>query len=269
MAAVAVDRAKTEEAFLDVTAQLTGMLRSSGNGADTGAMLPRSQWTIAEAASHLVIAGRFFCDLAAGANAFYAEGTREALAQANASKLAAYTEHDGAKLADQLDEVARSFLAAAAARPGSMRVTTPMGAMDLDTLRSYLLAHTMLHGYPMARALGRRLRIPKSYVALGLPFLTTAMLTVVDALQVGELNASYLIHLRGGPRLRVSFDQGVLRVNEPGRRVDCHLSADPVAFFLVAMGLQGQWSAIARGKMIAWGRKPWLAFRLVGYFAVP
>ena len=266
MTAVAVDRAKTEEAILDVTAQLTELLRA---GANTAAVLPRSNWTVAQAASHLVIAGRFFCELAAGADAFYAEGTREALAQANASKLEAFTEYDGAALADHLDEVTRTFLTAAAGHPGSRQVTTPMGRMDLDTLRSYLLAHSMIHGYPLAKAVGRTLRIPGGYVALALPFLTSAMLTVVDAPHVGGLNASFLIHLRGGPRLAVAFDHGALRVNEPARRVDCHISADPLAFFLVAMGLQSQWAAIARGKMMAWGTKPWLAFRLVAYFAVP
>ncbi|MGH2719767.1 MAG: maleylpyruvate isomerase family mycothiol-dependent enzyme [Actinomycetota bacterium] len=267
MAAVAVDRAKTEEAFLDLTAQLGEMLRAAG--ADTSTKLPRSAWSVAEAASHLVIAGRFFCELAAGANAFYAEGTREALAEVNASKLQAFTDHDGAHLADALDEVARSFLTAAAGRPGTMAVKTPMGGMDLDTLRSYVMTHTMIHGYPLARALGRGLQIPDGYVTLALPFLVAAMTAVVDGSAVGGLNASYLVHLRGGPSLGITFDHGALRVNEPAGRVDCHLSADPVAFFLVAMGLQSQWAAIARGKMVAWGTKPWLAFRLVGYFAVP
>lgn len=267
MAAVAVDRAKTEEAFLDLTAQVGEMLRAAG--ANTQLKLPRSQWTVAEAASHLVIAGRFFCELAAGAQAFYADGTREALADANASKLQSFTERDGNQLADALDGVARTFLTAAAGRPGTMAVKTPMGPMDLDTLRSYLMTHTMLHGYPLARALGRALRIPKGYVTLALPFLVAAMTAVVDAPTVGGLNASYLVHLRGGPSLAIAFEDGVLRVNEPTRRIDCHISADPMAFFLVAMGLQSQWAAIARGKMMAWGAKPWLAFRLVGYFEVP
>ncbi|MGH3946139.1 MAG: hypothetical protein ACRDSI_14000, partial [Pseudonocardiaceae bacterium] len=50
-----------------------------------------------------------------------------------------------------------------------------------------------------------------------------------------------------------------LRVEEPSsRRVDCHISADPVAMLMVFWSRQSQWTAIAKGKLMAWGRKPWL-----------
>jgi hypothetical protein len=43
--------------------------------------------------------------------------------------------------------------------------------------------------------------------------------------------------------------------------VDCRISADPVAFLLVGYGRVSQWPQIARGKMVAWGRKPWLGVK--------
>jgi Mycothiol maleylpyruvate isomerase N-terminal domain len=48
---------------------------------------------------------------------------------------------------------------------------------------------------------------------------------------------------------------------ERGRatRPDCWISADPEAFLLVGFGRTGQWGQIARGRMLAGGRKPWLA----------
>ncbi|MCA1696534.1 MAG: hypothetical protein LC749_18430 [Actinobacteria bacterium] len=49
-----------------------------------------------------------------------------------------------------------------------------------------------------------------------------------------------------------------LIVEPSSRRVDCHISADPVAFLLVVWNRQSQWTAIAKGKLMAWGRKPWL-----------
>jgi hypothetical protein len=55
----------------------------------------------------------------------------------------------------------------------------------------------------------------------------------------------------------------------PSRRVDCYISADPVAFFLVATGLESHWRLIARGKLMTWGRRPWLAVRLPTLFVVP
>ena len=63
----------------------------------------------------------------------------------------------------------------------------------------------------------------------------------------------------GGGRFHFVFDNGSVRVEEPSsRRVDCHVSADPVAFLMVVWARQSHWTAIATGKLIAWGRKPWL-----------
>jgi hypothetical protein len=47
----------------------------------------------------------------------------------------------------------------------------------------------------------------------------------------------------------------------PTGRSDCRLAADPVAFFLVAVGIIPQWGPISRGQLTAWDRKPWLALR--------
>ena len=41
-----------------------------------------------------------------------------------------------------------------------------------------------------------------------------------------------------------------------------HISANPVAWLLVGYGRRSQWWAAATGKIVAWGRKPWLAFRV-------
>jgi uncharacterized protein (TIGR03083 family) len=271
MATLVADRRKTEEALLDMTAQLAGVVRSV---TDTAAPVPGWAWTVGEMASHLVTSARVLSDLATGATNFYAEGTREGLAAANAGKLKEFTERDGGRLADHLEEATRAFVAAA----GNTKATltpTPMGEMDAGTLCSYMLTHTLQHGYPLAKVLHRPLRIPEDYVALTLPFLTTAMFVVVQADRVKGLTASYLIHFRGGPRLAVSFDNGSLSVEalesgaKPSRRVDCHISANPVAFLLVALGLVGQWGPIATGRMTAWGIKPWLAFSFNNYFAAP
>jgi uncharacterized protein (TIGR03083 family) len=268
MAVIAVDPAQTEQALLDVTAQLAALLRPLPS---TGIRLPGYDWTVGDAAAHLLVTGRHFAELAAGSPALYAQGTREALAATNAERLLEVDERDGGALADQLEEAARTFVATVATRPPLQRSRTPMGEMDLATVCSYALTHTLLHSIPIARALGRPWRFPKEYVLLTLPFLTTALYQVVVAERVQGLTASFLVHLRGGgPRLAIAFDDGVLSVaGAPVARVDCHISADPVTFFLVGLGLQGQWGAIARGKMIAWGTKPWLAFRFTSYFSSP
>jgi hypothetical protein len=47
------------------------------------------------------------------------------------------------------------------------------------------------------------------------------------------------------------------------------ISADPAALLLVLYKRRSQWPAIARGKLLAWGRRPWLAFSLAGRFHQP
>lgn len=69
--------------------------------------------------------------------------------------------------------------------------------------------------------------------------------------------------MRGGGRYHFAFSNGELTVGPPSsRRVDCHVSADPAALLPVIWGRRSQWPAIARGRLAAWGRKPWLGFRL-------
>jgi hypothetical protein len=60
-----------------------------------------------------------------------------------------------------------------------------------------------------------------------------------------------------------------MAVGPPDGAVDRHVSADPVALLLVAYGRQTQWIPAVTGKLVAWGRKPWLGLRLVSYLVAP
>jgi hypothetical protein len=44
---------------------------------------------------------------------------------------------------------------------------------------------------------------------------------------------------------------------------------DPAAFLLVCYRREPQWKHIATGRMLAWGRRPWLAPTLVSRFHAP
>lgn len=267
MATLTVDRSKTREAVQEVTDLLVDLV---GSLPDTGVQMPGSQWTVGDAASHLVTGARLFGELVKGVPTFYAESNRESLAEANRHSLSTQTERDGKVLATQLSEVMGALLAGMASRPPTQRMVSPMGDMDQDTLLSYTLTHMLMHGHPMARAVRRPSPVTAERVALTLPFLAGAMRTVVAPERVGGLTATYLIHLRGGPKLAVSFTDGAIDVSTtPAKRVDCHLVADPVAFFLVGVGLVSQWGQIARFRLLAYGTKPWLGLRLVGFFSPP
>jgi hypothetical protein len=86
---------------------------------------------------------------------------------------------------------------------------------------------------------------------------------MVDQRRAAGLHACFDVRLRGGRSTVIAIDHGALSIDPPAaRQVDCHLSADPAAMLLVMYGRRTLWSAVGRGQIIAWGRRPWLAPRL-------
>jgi hypothetical protein len=83
------------------------------------------------------------------------------------------------------------------------------------------------------------------------------------------VDATYDLRVRGGTRVTVRINNGRVETDLPGERVDCHISAEPVALLLVSYGRRSQWTPILTGRMIAWGRKPWLGVRLMRYLVAP
>ncbi|MFC8448679.1 maleylpyruvate isomerase family mycothiol-dependent enzyme [Kitasatospora sp. NPDC057223] len=245
------------DAVLGVAEETAALLRECPG---TDVPIPGAQWTVGEAAAHLALANELMAALAAGEQRAYGDGTPSGLAAANEASLGAFTQRDGAVLAEEITRHARAFGEAFARRPATARVLTPLGPMDLATLGSYLLAHMLGHGYDIAVALGRPHMIDRHRVELTLPFLMTAMPRVVDPGTAAGHTARYDLRLRGGARFTVTFRAGVPEVSPgPAPRADCTILTDPVAFLLLALGRCGPFSALARGKVLAWGRRAWLA----------
>lgn len=238
-----------------------------------GVRIPRSAWTVGEAAAHLVLANRLMAGLAAGeAHGTYGDGTPGGLAAANTAALAAYPERDPDVLAEAVATSARAFTAAAAARPASTPADTPMGPMDLATFGSYLLTHILGHGYDIAVALRRPHMLTPANAALTVPFLRTAMPRVVDARTAAGHTACYRLRLRGAgaPPFAVTFTSGEAAVSdEPPRRPDCTITTEPVTFVLLALGRRTPLAAAARGAIVPTGPRPWLAPRFPGLFTAP
>ncbi|MFD0278977.1 maleylpyruvate isomerase family mycothiol-dependent enzyme [Kitasatospora sp. NPDC127111] len=232
--------------------------------------IPGAEWTVAEAAAHLAMANELMAALAAGEERPYGDGSAGSLAAANAASLAARPERDPAVLAGEIARRAREFTVAAGPRPGTEPVLTPLGPMDLDTLGAYLLTHMLGHLYDIAVALGRPHPIDRHRVGLTMPFLRAAMPRVTDARAAAGHNACYKLRVRGLGGFAVTFTDGAAVVNpEPPRRPDCTILTEPVAFFLIALGRYTAVDALARGKVLAWGRRPWLAPAFPGLFAAP
>lgn len=183
----------------------------------------------------------------------------------NALALKSDAERSLAVLADRIEERAREYFGECAGhspdepRPWIVEGTT----VPLSALTCNLLNETIMHGYDIAHAAGRKWRIEPAHASMVVRqffvpvLLTCDPRTFVHADKAAGLQATYEVHLRGGGRLRFVFDDGSLRVEEPSaRRVDCHISADPAAFFMVFWDRQSQWNAIAKGSSWPGGANP-------------
>ncbi|WP_406164595.1 maleylpyruvate isomerase family mycothiol-dependent enzyme [Streptomyces sp. NBC_00996] len=253
-------------AIRDTAQEIAALLRQ---GADMARPVPGSQWSVGQAAAHLALANELMADIAAGRERSYGDGTPQSLAAANAQSLAEFGERRAEPLAAMIVAQADACLTALTERGAPEPVVTPLGPMDLDVLGSYLLTHMLGHGYDLARALGRAHMIDRVRVGLTLPFMITAMPRVTDIARTAHLRASYTIRLWGGGQFGVAVADGAVSVGPPPKRPDCTILIEPVTFLLMALGRCGQASALARGRILVRGRKPWLAPRFPALFTAP
>lgn len=266
MTVAGVDWIESRQALAANVARVTALLR-----ADLDPGLPAlAQWDVADVATHLAQAWDLVPRLASGTAASPLNDVWE-LSAATTSLVSDETERNLEVLADRIDACGGEFLAtldgADPAEPGPWLVRGV--EMPLQLFVCHLLNESIVHGFDMARASGRPWPIEAEHAALALlgfvfPAVDALGQDLVDQRAAAGLTATFDIRLRGGSgRVFFIFDDGTLRVEAPSsRRVDCHLSADPAAFLLVVWARTSQWSAIARGQITAWGRRPWLGPRL-------
>ena len=180
-------------------------------------------------------------------------------------------ERDTRVLADRIEARAAAFLAEAAThRADETRAWLVEGTtVPLPTLTYHLLNESIMHGSDIAKADGKPWAIKRAHAAMVFDgfiwpiFRAMNPRAMVDQKAAAGVHVVYDVRIRGGGRYRFTFDDGVLNIEPPSsERVDCHISADPAALLMVAWGRKSQWEAIAKGQLVAWGRKPWLGPRL-------
>ena len=175
-------------------------------------------------------------------------------------------ERNPSVLADRIEARAQEYLSECrGADPHAPRPWLVEGVtVGQATLTYHLLNETIMHGGDIAHAAGRPWPIKPAHAAMVLGRFIVPVVqsldprAMVDAERAAGLRATYDLRIRGGDRFHFVFNDGVLRIEDPSPgKVDCHISADPVALLRVLWNRQSQWSAIAKGKLLAWGRKPW------------
>jgi hypothetical protein len=131
-----------------------------------------------------------------------------------------------------------------------------------------LLGELLVHGRDLARMLGKAWEL-RSEQALAvadgvLPWVTNFVNPEVAERAAG----TYHLRLRGGDdwTIRVGDGGAVIERQRLGS-ADLHISAEPVAYLLVGFQRMSLWRAVLSGRMVAWGRKPWLGLQFGKVFA--
>jgi uncharacterized protein (TIGR03083 family) len=264
-AAVPLDLPATRTALDAVGRRLVGLLAAVP---DPQAPTRRLAWTLGETSLHIADGPARYADFARGrARPEPTIDTGTIFAQ----NMAAQPERAPGVLARRLETNTGRYLAETAELPATHPVPFYGGlTIELAAQSAILLGEFVVHGYDVARSLGRPWPIEAAHARLIVAGVTAVLPRYVDPTSAAGHTATYQVRLRGGPRFQVRFDRGTATVgpSQPGA-ADCRLTADPVTFLLAMYWRRSQWPGILRGQLRAWGPRPWLGPRFQGLFLRP
>ncbi len=283
-----VDWAEAQAALREEVARVVALLRTVKNPTAHAV----GNWTLAEVAMHLfqafvIVPGLARGDISAahellpdlaGRHGESLIGDVWDLGETTMSGVGADPERDPRVLADRIEARAAAFFEEARGHTADERRAWLVEgtSMPMPVFTCHLLNEAVMHGRDIAKADGQHWPIKPAHAGLIFDgfiwpvFGALGSRAMVDQKAAAGVRAVYDVRIRGGSRYRFTFDDGSLVIEPPSsERVDCHISADAIAFLLVAWGRQSQYSAIAKGKLMAWGRKPWLGPKFRSYLRNP
>jgi hypothetical protein len=240
------------------------------------------RWDLAEVAMHLsqtwvAIPGLARSDLAEVEAIVPGRGAGASVAR-NVDQLGAVTlravasdpERDLGVLAGRIETRAQKYLACCSAGDPDLHRPWLLSGITVppQVFTAHLLSETIVHGSDIARAAGRPWRIEPAHAALVVRWFLFELLLhgtpalIPDPATLAAVRGRYRFDIRGHGSVRMVFDERGARLDADPGRPDCRMSFDPVAFLLMFFGRRGPMATAARGGLLAWGRKPWLAMRL-------
>jgi hypothetical protein len=259
------DRRVTLGAIGDALARYTHLLRSVSN--------PRANaigsWSIAETATHTShIASELITMLEGGRSPVEDHLQMSAAWQ---HQLELDPQRDPKAIAQRLDDSVARFVELASEDRWTEDVTWHGDIKaPVYMLATTLVSEAEIHGLDIARAEGRPWSIPQEHALMSIQGLLPVLPHFLRTEVVEDFRATFRVDLRGAKPLYFQVHDGTMAVSQeqPGQ-VDCRVNADPLAYLLVGYGRQSQWGPLLTGKIVAWGRKPWLGLRFGKLFVNP
>lgn len=249
---------------------------------DMNRRVPGLDWTVGQVAAHMVVGIRGNTESMGGNTEQLSQfvpdvdGYSARMAAMTSRTLAAEPVRDARAAAVALREAVAAFVSQAEQQAPDDTVPTPWygsgASLPVALDARLMIGELLIHGLDIARGLGKPWPIPRDEVLLVIPAIYAMMPRLFKADTVRDVNATFKVRMRGGEVTCVRVQNGSVDTAPWGTssgRADCGLSADPVAFFLLAYGRKGQWPLIAQGRLLSYGRKPWLALSFRNWFVSP
>jgi uncharacterized protein (TIGR03083 family) len=264
---------------VDVTAARAALRRAGErlavlieSASDAAAPIPGMEWTVGELAAHVAVVSEVYTGYATGDTEPFVDVTDVAggsLTRSSAARLAAEPERDVRVLAQRLRAGLAGLEESTEAMPPDAPVIWNGQQVSVSQLVGLALGEVLIHGLDLSRAVGCSWTISADEARVVLVSVLPLLPLLVNPATTSDVDVSYDLRVRRGARVGIRIDRGTLTFREESGRVDCHVSADPVALLLVAYGRRSQWVPALTGKLLAWGRKPWLGLRLTSYLVTP
>jgi uncharacterized protein (TIGR03083 family) len=226
-------------------------------------------WTAAETAAHVVGDLRDYTQaLTRHTNGYMTHANRPTespsrlSAKVNARHLEEVPERNLHRLADMLETSADAYLNAAAAADPGAEIATPNGlVIGPPTMAAVLLGEQVIHGLDISRTANMRWTVSAADAFLVIPGVLSIAPQYLRPRRAAGVHISFELRMRGGSSYRLAVDDGTAVVTAAGKKADCVITADPVAFLLLGYGRISQLSPVLRGQLRPGGRKPWLAMK--------
>lgn len=235
---------------------------------DTGETVRGLAWTLGELAAHLAARTERFAAYLTGTGV--PEGEISDIAAENQRGIAARSERTLADNVEQLRSNVMAFVASTRGKLGADPMPWYSGlTLDVATGTGILLAELLVHGFDVARTLGRRWPIAAEDARTIIRASVMLAPYYVDPAATRGTRTTYRVAVRGGPGFRIHIADGTATVEPSEGDADCTIRADPVALVLVSYGRIGRWRPILSGKLLATGRRPWRALSFDRSFLSP
>jgi hypothetical protein len=231
---------------------------------ESGAPVPGMTWNAGQVAAHMVAGVETYLDILRGKGSPYSAMTPQAVAEVNLAELSRVIDRRGPVLAERMGAAWTDLLTVLddPSLPPTVawHAGLPTPATSVVALATGDLA---THCHDLSGPCRQPWSMDPALADIFLAALTPIMPMVVDPVAAAGVRATYAVKLRGYRTWYLRFHDGELSAGAGwSGRVDCRISVDPGTYLLAAYGRLGRVRPALTGKMLTYGRKPWLAVKL-------